>query len=72
MEKIDDLKEELRELESGRWLHVIIKGDGNDVTQSDFQRPVPLSDGLDDYLMSCAQDYIANEIIRVKREIGKL
>lgn len=70
LEEMDNLKQKLENLQEAKWLCVTIATktyDGRPATMN-----IPLSSGLDEQLLLCAQKYIVNEIFRIEKEIEKL
>lgn len=65
LKEIDELEQLRNEFESGKWTSVIAEDEN-----STYE--IMLSDALGRHLLSCAQAYIANEILRRQKEIEAL
>lgn len=65
LKEIDELEQLRNEFESGKWTSVIAEDEN-----STYE--IMLSDALGRHLLSCAQTYIANEILRKQKEIEAL
>lgn len=65
LKEIDELEQLRNEFESGKWTSVIAEDEN-----STYE--IMLSDTLGRHLLSCAQTYIANEILRRQKEIEAL
>lgn len=67
LKEIDELEQLRNEFESGKWTSVIAEAGDNTP-----EYEIMLSDALGRHLLSCAQAYIANEILRRQKEIEAL
>lgn len=65
LKEIDELEQLRNEFESGKWTSVIAEDEN-----STYE--IMLLDTLGKHLLSCAQTYIANEILRRQKEIEAL
>lgn len=65
LKEIDELEQLRNEFESGKWTSVIAEDEN-----STYE--IMLSDTLSRHLLSCAQTYIADEILRRQKEIEAL
>lgn len=65
LKEIDELEQLRNEFESGKWTSVIAEDEN-----STYE--IMLSDTLGGHLLSCAQTYIADEILRRQKEIEAL
>ena len=67
LKEIDELEQLRNEFESGKWTSVIAEAGDNTP-----EYEIMLSDALGRHLLSCAQTYIADEILRKQKEIEAL
>lgn len=65
LKEIDELEQLRNEFKSGKWTSVIAEDEN-----STYE--IMLSDALGRHLLSCAQTYIADEILRRQKEIEAL
>ena len=70
LEEMDNLKQKLENFQEAKWLCVTIRTKTNDGRPATME--IPLSSGLDEQLLLCAQKYIVDKIFRIEKEIEKL